>query len=93
MYSFIEYQYDNGDKGKQALYNLFLMMYSDTAVLGDNEYWEDKKKALNGFMQRCGKKIKPDDGSDLESVRTDEERKANIIDMAENLKKEIDEKQ
>ena len=95
MYNFIEYQNGNGEEGEKALYNLFLMMYGDTAVLGDNEYWNDKKKALDAFMKRCKEKkvSKEEDDKELDSLRTEEEAKATIIDMANEIKENDNEEQ
>ena len=90
MYNFIEYQNGNGETGEKALYNLFIMMYSDTAILGDNEYWNDKKKALDAFMKRCNEKkvSKEEDDKELDALRSEEEARANIVDMANNLKED-----
>lgn len=89
MYNFIQYQNGNGETGEKALYNLFLMMYSDTAVLGDNEYWEAKKKALDEFMGRCKSKVnKEDDEKDLQAVKDAESARATILEMSENIKEE-----
>ena len=92
MYNFIEYQNGNGETGEKALYNLFIMMYSDTAILGDNEYWTEKKKTLDAFMKRCKEKevSKEEDDKELDALRTEEEAKAAIIDMANEINKEAD---
>ena len=92
MYNFIDFQNGNGETGEKALYNLFIMMYSDTAILGDNEYWNDKKKALDAFMKRCNKAVsKEEDDKELEAVKKHEEAKATIVDMENELKKIEDE--
>jgi len=70
-----------------ALHNLFALMYSDTAVLGDTAYYEAKGKALNEFIARQNAlketpESKAADDQILEEVKADEEAKANIIEMA-----------
>lgn len=84
MYRFIEYELCNGDEGMASLVNLFTMMYSDTSVLGDDEYWKDKAEALNRFIERQRAKSvsQEDEKSVLDALKTEEEAKATIVEMA-----------
>ena len=73
-----------------GLHNLFVLMYSDTAIVGDTEYFEAKGKALNEFMARqWAKKETPDskaeDDAVLEELKKDEEAKAAIFEMANEV--------
>jgi len=75
--------------------HLFSMFFTDTCVLGDSIYTCDKANALNAFMARqkaiAGEKEtemeKNKDDEDLEAVRQNEELKAKIINMANEIKK------
>lgn len=88
MYRFIEFEAMNGDDGTNALVNLFTMMYSDTTILGDDQYHKDKAAALKAFMERieARKVSKEDDDKELDSLKADEAAKAVIEDMGINLK-------
>lgn len=89
MYDFIEYQHTQGEAGRRSLQNLFTMMYSDTMVFGDQEYWEDKARALEAYMARQKKEVdKSTDDKDLEAVKAEEEARATILDMAKEAKDE-----
>lgn len=89
MYDYIEFEHGNGEEGQKSLASLFTMMYSDTMVFGDQQYWEDKAKALQAFMDRQKKDVdKSTDDEDLNALRTQEEAKATIIDMAKEVKDE-----
>ena len=73
-----------------GLHNLFVLMYSDTAIVGDTEYFEAKGKAMNEFMARqWAKKETPDskaeDDAVLEELKKDEEAKAAIFEMANEV--------
>lgn len=75
--------------------HMFAMFYTDTCVFGDSIYSADKANALKAFMNRQKafkeahesdeEKLKDDE--ELEAVKKDEETRAKIIDMAEQLKK------
>lgn len=54
MYAFIEAEWSRGEAGANALRNMFTMMYTDTTVMGDNEYWKAKSEALRALMERKG---------------------------------------
>ena len=97
MYNFIDNRCVPNEEGQlsqeatSALHNLFALMYADTAVLGDTEYYEKKGKALNEFMARQQAlketpESKEADDKILEEVKADEEAKANIVEMAEHIK-------
>ena len=92
MYRFIEFEVMNGDEGANALTNLFTMMYSDTAILGDDEYHKAKAAALKAYMERVqAKKVsQEEDDKELESLENEENARATILDMAEQIKKEDD---
>jgi len=69
--------------------HLFAMMMTDTMVIGDKEFQEGKALAMKGLLERQ----KPKEGDDkeiLEEMQKDEEHKAVIVDMVNELKKEED---
>lgn len=75
-----------------ALHNLFVMMYADCTVFGDTEYLENKAKNLQDYMNRRKAaeetpEKKAEDDKTLEELKIDEEAKANIMEMANNLEK------
>ena len=97
MYNFIDSRCQVNEQNELpndtilALHNLFALMYADTAVLGDTEYYEIKGKALNEFMARQKAsdetaESKAEDDKVLEEVKAGEEAKANIIDMSNQIK-------
>lgn len=69
------------------LINIWLM---DTTVPGDNEYQEAKAIALKAFMdrQKANEVSSEEDEATLNDVKREEEAKAAIIDMANEVKKE-----
>lgn len=87
MYNLIESNYFRGEDGTKALTSLFLMMYSDTAVVGDAEYWRDKGEAFRAFMNRrkADEVSKEDNDKELEALRVEEEAKAAIVEMAKEV--------
>lgn len=99
MYNFIDGRYVVNEQGEllpvtvSALHNLFALMYADTAVLGDTEYFEAKGKALRDFMARKNTakaetaEEKAEDDKVLEELKAEEEAKANIVEMAKELEK------
>lgn len=101
MYNFIDGRCQPNEKlelsqeATSALHNLFALMYADTAVLGDTEYYETKGKALNDFMKRQHSlketpESKADDDKVLEEMKQQEEARANIVDIANKLNEEKD---
>lgn len=89
MYDYIEYEHSRGEEGRKSLQTLFTMLYSDTMVFGDQKYWEDKAKALEDYMARQNTKVdKESDDKELEALKTQEEAKAAIIDMAKEVEDE-----
>ena len=89
MYRFIEYNATNGEEGEKTLHNLFIMMYSDTTILADDEYHKAKAEALKAFMGRVeAKKVsKEEDDKELDSLKAEEEAMAVIEDMGNSVKK------
>lgn len=87
MYRFIEFEVMNGEEGENALRNLLTMMYSDTTVLGDDEYYKAKAAALKAFMERQKAKgvSQEDDDKEVEALKTEEEAKAAIIEMGKEV--------
>lgn len=83
MYRFIEHNAVNGGEGEKSLYNLFIMMYSDTTVLADEEYHKAKADALKAFMGRVeAKKVsQEDDDKELESLKAEDAANAVISQM------------
>ena len=76
--------------------HLFGMWMTDTTVQGDSIYYADKGNALKALIERQTAlrrkaetpKEKAEDDKILEEVKAEEEAKANIIDMAQNINKE-----
>lgn len=73
--------------------HLFGMWMTDTTVQGDSIYYADKGNALKALIERQTAlrrkaetpKEKAEDDKILEEVKAEEEAKANIIDMAQNI--------
>lgn len=95
MYRYIELMVMSGDDGKRSLVNLFTMMYADTTVMGDQEYWKAKAEALQAFMdrQKAREVSDEEDKRELDSLRTEEEARAAIMEMGEDLKRHGDGKE
>lgn len=76
--------------------HLFGLWMTDTCVQGDSIYYADKGNALKALIERqkasANKEETPEEKAEddkiLEEVKADEEAKANIIDMAQNINKE-----
>lgn len=76
--------------------HLFGMWMTDTCAQGDSIYYADKGKALQAYLERQAAlksaketpEEKAEDDKILEEVKAEEEAKANIIDMAQNINKE-----
>lgn len=88
MFSVIENAHKEGNI--PALQNLFLMMYADTSVMGDSEYWDAKTKALNAFMERQEYPLvtPEEEQATLDDIKRGEELKENITEAAETMLKE-----
>lgn len=74
-----------------ALHNLFVMMLADCTVFGDEEYITAKGKLLQEYMARQKAKEetpeeKAADDKVLEELKNDEDAKANILSMVDDLK-------
>lgn len=74
-----------------ALHNLFVMMLADCTILGDPEYTTAKGKLLQEYMARQKAKEetpeeKAADDKVLEELKNDEDAKANILSMVDDLK-------
>lgn len=77
------------DEHYQALLNMLTMLYADTMVMGDGEYFTDKGNALNAFLGRQKKDVSDeDDAKDLESVKEEMEAIEHMESMAEQIKEE-----
>jgi hypothetical protein len=90
MYNMIDlWLAGDDDELKTNLYHMFNMMFTDTTVTGDAQYLSDKAKAMNELMSRlkAPEISDEDDAKILESMKTDEDAKATIVDMAEQIKK------
>ena len=76
--------------------HLFGMWMTDTCAQGDSIYYADKGKALQAYLERQAAlksaketpEEKAEDDKILEEVKAEEEAKANIINMAQNINKE-----
>ena len=72
--------------------HLFNMWYTDTNVMGDEEYQKAKAEAFRAYMERLEAsreetpEEKAEDDKVLEGLRADEEAKATIVDMAEQIR-------
>lgn len=78
---------NGGEKAATMFAHLFNMWFMDTIVPGDNEYQEAKAVALRDFMERKAKAEDGDDSQILEDMKTEEEARAAIIEMSNELKK------
>lgn len=90
MYNMIDLWLAGDDEEqKTSLYHMFNMMFTDTTIVGDAQYMSDKAKAMKALMdrQKAPDVSEEDDAKILESVKADDEAKATIIDMAEQIKK------
>lgn len=90
MYSLIEQWLAGDDEElKTSLYHMFNMMFTDTTVTGDAQYLSDKARAMKELMnrQKAVEISDEDDEKVLDDLKSDEEAKATIVDMAEQIKK------
>lgn len=87
MFLLIENEYDKlEDGGLTALHNLFLFMYSDTSVIGDQQYINDKAAALKSFMERCKPADKDESDEEiLSQMKSEEDTKEVISEVAKDL--------
>lgn len=88
MYNLIEHNaMMMGDTGEKALENLFMMMYSDTAIVGDQQYWNDKAEALRGYLERtrASEVSQEEDDKELASLKAEEDAKAAIVEMGKEV--------
>ena len=69
--------------------HMFNIMYMDTCVIGDTVYSTDKASALKAYMERqkAAEVSQEDDDKVLEELQADEEAKATIVDMADQIRK------
>lgn len=81
---------EDDPKSVTMLAHLFNMWFMDTTVPGDTEYQEAKAVALKAFMDRQKAKAVTDeeDAATIDELRKDEDAKAAIVDMADELRKE-----
>lgn len=77
------------EEQKASLHHIFNMMFTDTTVMGDGQYLSDKAKAMKALMERhkAPEISDEDDSKILDDMKADEEAKATIVDMAEQIKK------
>lgn len=93
MYRMIEATVSSGtEKDVNALASLFNMMFMDTSVIGDEEYFAAKMTAMGDYLKRrrAGDIDKEADDAVLEDVKADFELKENLETMSE-LEKKIEE--
>lgn len=74
------------EKHNVTLVHIFNMWYMDTCIPGDEEYQEDKAKAMKAFMGRIKAENPKNDAEILDDVKDSEEAKAKIQEIAEHLK-------
>lgn len=81
---------EDDSKSVTMFAHLFNMWYMDTAVIGDEEYQDAKAVALKSFMERQKAKsvTEEEDAKTLEELKSDEEAKATIVEMGNELRKE-----
>lgn len=75
-----------------SLENLFTMWYTDTCLLGDKGYIEDKGNALKAFMNRV-KALEIGDEEDASILHEEQVRlkaEENLRDMEERVRKEAE---
>jgi hypothetical protein len=79
------------DEAVTNLKNLFTTWYADTCLIGDNEYLEDKGRAIKAFMERQkAKDVSEEEDAKIlkeEQVRLKAEK--DLQDMADNTGKEV----
>lgn len=89
MFRIIEAELASDEEPKKELAALFTMLYADTMVFGDKEYWAAKTKALDDYMARQKTEVdKAEDDKIVEEEATLEQAKETIIDMADQMDKE-----
>ena len=90
MYRFIDSNAALGEEGTHALTNLFTLMYSDTAVVGDEAYWKAKADALKAFIERqeAAPVSDEENAAELESLKAEEAARENLKDIVSNLNEE-----
>lgn len=71
-------------------HHLFNMWYCDTSVIGDHQYQDAKANAFAELInrQKAASVSDEEDKKILDELKGDEEAKANIIDMAQDINKE-----
>ena len=76
-----------------TLHHLFTMWFTDVTVPGDEQYQKDKAEALKAFYgrQKAAEVSKEEDDKVLDELRKDEETKATILDMAEEIRRREEE--
>lgn len=79
---------EGGERAELMFAHLFNMWFMDTVVSGDNEYQEAKAVALRDFMNRKAKAEEGDDSEILEEMKAEEQARADINEMAEQIGKE-----
>ena len=79
------------DEAVTNLKNLFTTWYADTCLIGDNEYLEDKGRAIKAFMERQkAKDVSEEEDAKIlkeEQVRLKAEK--DLKDMADNTGKGV----
>jgi len=82
----------NNQEEITTLHHVFNMFFTDTCVPGDGQFQEDKAKAYKAFIER--QKANPisdeDDAKIIENMKAEEEARANIVEMANTIKKEAE---
>ena len=72
-----------------SLESIFVMMFTDTTILGDREYFEKKGEALMDFLsRRKGKELSEED--DLRILKEEERKESdfeNVLNAAEQVSK------
>lgn len=78
------------DNNITDLSHVFSMMFTDTCILGDAEYTQDKGNALQALMERrkAREVSEEEDMKELDGLRQEEETKATILDMAGSISAE-----
>lgn len=90
-YAFLESAFDESgeliEERKKSVENYIYLLFTDTNVLGDGEYYADKGNALRAFVDRQ-KSESENDEEDLKAVEDMEKAISDIGEIAEKVEKE-----
>lgn len=78
--------------GKADFIHMFNMMFADTMMVGDADYYVAKANAFKAYVERQKAPVVSDEDEEktLDDLKRDEDAKAVVVDMVNELKKEVD---